>query len=996
MSKSSRGPLPAFGGPASKAYYVCKMCKKEVRRDKICEHYGVYVDMSILNQTDGRIREQALARLTAEKRTHTEGVKDFFDSNSKLPLDYNNTEYWTRAAQPVADVNRNIFTVKRKNTVEEEQQPPQKKQSNQDTQLGGDDDTVENPVPGTSTVVDVGASIEKEGEIEIIKDAFETPEPLIVEEPKDKEEVIGNVEIRNEMGTKDTIKEALIEALKDPQAAEMLADQIAMKIKKLQEDDSKSDITESYWVEGEDYVSCSFCTKYSGNEHLPVSLRKFRKGNFGRIILDNEQFHIRRSQKIHEANDLHKWCVMMGKILEEEAIKEDRKNEKAAENTVRNVLFALMNGGGSELFVGLMDKDNLTEGIEAPTKNDSKKTFFDLRDIISEEVNKRIKTMFSEVSYITVTLDKVTVGHISYMVILTYFFYKGRIHICLNSLEKMQEEDYDGPGTASMLVKVLRESTGWSRPQLAQKLVHMTYDGVFAETNERVRGGGFLSLRSHMCAELGLEQGSISGDWDAAHNMQLTWSDLIKKHPEIMKTVDCYFNIMKLHKLGKVGTHFMNRAKELGYLVLTNKQHQTTRFVRALLRGLTAALRNLPTLEIVLNEEIRDMELAGKNDKVNKLNKSKRLMKDSKHILFVIGLMQILEIYAEASMGAQHATYFPTEVWAMIKAAKDDLKELAENWKWKESDLKLGQCGNPSLLVNQIMSTGIYSPHVSDSVIRKNQTFLKTYHGVDAHMDFGRYGPDDLFDEDDQIVIDLAGEMKVEKISDEVKMKVEKNLEKICKDLIKAWDERQSETELQKTSIKAFGQSYSPEPDKIAEFYQAREKDLESVVETVPGTLGEKFEPSEMVDGYAAWNKYLCQGDYNVPMNKKWTLWIQKLLKDEKYDDYAMFIEFFEFVEIRSMSEAMAETVGSVMNINNGTGRQLQPVNFSTEICLRFNLGPLHTLSGLIKDIVKQHHKNFFRKAPPKNLNLTSSSSAIATYRSKEEAKSHVPYTIFE
>ena len=75
-----------------------------------------------------------------------------------------------------------------------------------------------------------------------------------------------------------------------------------------------------------------------------------------------------------------------------------------------------------------------------------------------------------------------------------------------------------------MLVKVLRESTGWSRPQLAQRLVHMTYDGVFAETSERVRGGGSLSLRSHLCTELGLEAGSISGDWDAAHNMQLTWA----------------------------------------------------------------------------------------------------------------------------------------------------------------------------------------------------------------------------------------------------------------------------------------------------------------------------------------------------------------------------------------------------------------------------------------------------------------------------------------
>ena len=96
------------------------------------------------------------------------------------------------------------------------------------------------------------------------------------------------------------------------------------------------------------------------------------------------------------------------------------------------------------------------------------------------------------------------------------------------------------------------------------------------------------------------------------------------------------------------------------------------------------------------------------------------------------------------------------------------------------------------------------------------------------------------------------------------------------------------------------------------------------------------------------------------------------------------------------MSEAMAETVGSVMNINNGTGRQLQPVNFSTETCLRFNLGSLHTLTGLIEDIVKQHDKHFFRKAPPKNLNASSLSSAIVTYRRKEEEKSHVPYLIFE
>ena len=108
------------------------------------------------------------------------------------------------------------------------------------------------------------------------------------------------------------------------------------------------------------------------------------------------------------------------------------------------------------------------------------------------------------------------------------------------------------------------------------------------------------------------------------------------------------------------------------------------------------------------------MEMANKNDKVNQLNKSKRQIKDARHVLFVIGLMQILDIYAEASMGAQHATYFPTEVWSMIKVAKDDLWKLSENWEWKNSDLKLGQCGNQIILVSQIMSTGIDRPYVSD------------------------------------------------------------------------------------------------------------------------------------------------------------------------------------------------------------------------------------------------------------------------------------------
>ena len=56
------------------------------------------------------------------------------------------------------------------------------------------------------------------------------------------------------------------------------------------------------------------------------------------------------------------------------------------------------------------------------------------------------------------------------------------------------------------------------------------------------------------------------------------------------------------------------------------------------------------------------------------------------------------------------------------------------------------------------------------------------------------------------------------------------------------------------------------------------------------------------------------------------------------------------------MSEAMAETVGSVMTHHLGSGSRnaLLPVNLNCEIYIRFNLGPLHLVESLIKSVVKR------------------------------------------
>ena len=51
---------------------------------------------------------------------------------------------------------------------------------------------------------------------------------------------------------------------------------------------------------------------------------------------------------------------------------------------------------------------------------------------------------------------------------------------------------------------------------------------------------------------------------------------------------------MKSMNIGKSATQFFETAAELDNIVLSNKTYQETRFVRSLLRGITAALRIYP------------------------------------------------------------------------------------------------------------------------------------------------------------------------------------------------------------------------------------------------------------------------------------------------------------------------------------------------------------------------------------------------------------------
>ena len=78
--------------------------------------------------------------------------------------------------------------------------------------------------------------------------------------------------------------------------------------------------------------------------------------------------------------------------------------------------------------------------------------------------------------------------------------------------------------------------------------------------------------------------------------MEIVWAETLKKKDWVLDIFDIYFSTMKNQNIGKASTNFFETAAELKNIVLANKIYQSTRFVRSLLRGLQAALRNLPTL----------------------------------------------------------------------------------------------------------------------------------------------------------------------------------------------------------------------------------------------------------------------------------------------------------------------------------------------------------------------------------------------------------------
>ena len=269
---------------------------------------------------------------------------------------------------------------------------------------------------------------------------------------------------------------------------EELAEEIAKKVfamKEEKEEREKEAARKSeFWEEGTDFLVCKPCSAHKDSPNLPLEQKKFKRGDMGMIskVRDSGERRpareVRRKMKDHCEGNFHLWCVRKSEEKKVVTKNFEEENKEAGLVVINSFLKTIKGGGGAADFLKEVDFTHIIHGVPRSQKNNSRCAFFELRDDCFEVVTGLVQNLFKsgKVTELAATLDKVTVQHRSYTVLLTFFFFEGKIYNLLNSLLKMGEEDYDSSGTARLVINNMMVTLGLTRTQLARLQLHFRCD----------------------------------------------------------------------------------------------------------------------------------------------------------------------------------------------------------------------------------------------------------------------------------------------------------------------------------------------------------------------------------------------------------------------------------------------------------------------------------------------------------------------------------------
>ena len=587
----------------------------------------------------------------------------------------------------------------------------------------------------------------------------------------------------------------------------------------------------------------------------------------------------------------------------------------------------------------------------------------------------------------------------------------------------MKSFEYDGANTAKMIGMDLMTSLGLSRQEIGEVFNHAVFDGVYVSSVERVRGGGCLSLMHHFAEWCGLSQEDFTGHWDMGHLLQLVYGEAILNDENFKKFNQIMYSFMVANKSGQAGLKFRELSEDLNFAILENKSPQATRWVRAQLRANQAFFRNLPALYQVVANEVNYSAKIGNLTKQKQAQRELDSLTSSENLAFGIGLCQILEKYANASLNIQNLSLFPTSVETTVNKVMSDLKKWSSKWEWESENLKLAGIGHPSELIANL-EIGCYTSFVSKNAKqaaakkiniprRENLRIEKTLKNNPENL----FEMEDLFNsETTEIEInDIEnGEVPVTGFDLEARHSVEKKLESLCLKLFNIFKERVKIPQMFTAASQAFDSQMThwyllEEIDENSQTEKLRSQ-LQNLISEVKGPYAEYFQETieSCLIGYEMFLRHSVS-EMTGAASKVYSTNLEQIYETFfnvfKIDETKVFRELFEFVQLKTYSEAICETIGSIMNMAQGKGRNLHPINFSKEIVLRYNLPPLHVLHKkfipeIVDCLVEEKGREFIRrgdgeKRQIRKFTFESTSASLGNFRKNEEKQSHLPLTMF-
>ena len=111
---------------------------------------------------------------------------------------------------------------------------------------------------------------------------------------------------------------------------------------------------------------------------------------------------------------------------------------------------------------------------------------------------------------------------------------------------------------------------------------------------------------------------------------------------------------------------------------------------------------------------------------------------------------------------------------------------------------------------------------------------------------------------------------------------------------------------------------------------------LRKLIQALPGRQGQKFDPLLIFPGLESWLSFLKlklnEDDQVMGEDEIYRSWFKKYVScEDSLEGNILFSKLFQNLQVRSCTEAIAETVGSIMNQHLGTNRYCFP-----DLCCNF------------------------------------------------------------